>query len=47
MIFYGSDNELHARTSLLCDQNATDFLDFESMAVRVTIFVRELEAYHF
>ena len=47
MIYYGSDNELHARACLLCDQNATDFLEFLFIAVRVTISVRELEAYHF
>ena len=46
MIFYDSDDEFPARASLLIDQNATDFLEFELMAVLVTIFIRELEAYH-
>ena len=46
LIFYDSDDEFSARASLLLDQNATDFLEFEFMAVLVTIFVRELEAYH-
>ena len=46
LIFYDSDKEFPARASLLCDQNATDFLEFEFIAVLVTIFVRELEAYH-
>ena len=46
LIFYDSDDEFPARASLLIDQNATDFLEFEFMAVLVTIFVRELDAHH-
>ena len=46
LIFYDSDDEFPARVSLLIDQNATNFLEFEFMAVLVTIFVRELDAHH-
>ncbi len=45
LVFYDGDDEFPARASLLIDQNATDFLEFEFMAVLVTIFVRELDAY--
>jgi len=45
LIFYDSDAEFPARARLLCDLNATHFLEFEFMAVLVTIFVQELKAY--
>ena len=46
LIFYDSDDEVPAGASWLIDQNATDFLEFEFMAVLGTIFARQLEAYH-
>jgi hypothetical protein len=46
LIFYDSDDEFPARAGMLIDQNATDFLEFEFRVVLVTIFVRELDAYH-
>jgi hypothetical protein len=46
LIFYDRDEEFPARARLLCDLNATDFLEFEFIAVLVTIFVQELKAFH-
>ena len=43
LIFYDEDNEFPARATLLLDANATQFLDFEVLAVLVTILVRFLE----
>ncbi len=45
LIFYDSDDEFPARARLLCDLNATNFLEFEFIAVLVTIFVQELKAF--
>jgi hypothetical protein len=45
LIFYDRDAEFPARTRLLCDLNATNFIEFEFMAVLVTIFVQELKAF--
>ena len=45
LIFYDRDAEFPARTRLLCDLNATEFLEFEFIAVLVTVFVEELKAY--
>jgi len=45
LVFYDRDDEFPARTRLLCDLNATEFLEFEFIAVLVTIFVQELKAY--
>ncbi len=42
LIFYDSDEEFPARAALLFDKNATKILDFETLAVLVTVFVREL-----
>ena len=44
LIFYDGDDEFPARARLLCDLNATEFLEFEFIAVLVTIFVQELKA---
>jgi hypothetical protein len=45
LIFYDRDAEFPARTRLLRDLNATEFLEFEFIAVLVTVFVEELKAY--
>jgi len=42
LIFYDKDDEFPARATLLLDVNATQFIDFEALAVLVTIFVRFL-----
>ncbi len=42
LIFYDKDNEFPARATLLLDANATQLIDFEALAVLVTIFVRFL-----
>ena len=39
----GGDDEFGARARLLIDTNATEFLEFEFIAVLVTIFVNELQ----
>ena len=44
LIFYDRDNEFPARTTLLFDLNATQLIDFESLAVLATLFVRTLTA---
>lgn len=42
LIFYDRDEEFPARATLLFDKNATRFLEFEFLAVLVTIFVHQL-----
>ncbi|MEE8552134.1 MAG: DUF3786 domain-containing protein [Desulfobacterales bacterium] len=42
LIFYDRDDEFSARATLLFDLNATQFVDFEVLAVLVTIFVQSL-----
>jgi hypothetical protein len=42
LIFYDRDDEFPARTTLLFDSNATQFIDFEVLAVLVTLFVQTL-----
>ncbi|MBU2549624.1 MAG: DUF3786 domain-containing protein [Proteobacteria bacterium] len=42
LIFYDRDDEFPARATLLFDHNATQMIDFEVLAVLVTIFVRNL-----
>ena len=41
-IFYDRDDEFPARATLLFDSNSTQFIDFEVLAVLVTIFVQTL-----
>ena len=42
LIFYDRDEEFPARATLLFDRNATQFVDFEVLAVLVTLFVTDL-----
>ncbi|MDA8137204.1 MAG: DUF3786 domain-containing protein [Desulfobacteraceae bacterium] len=42
LIFYDRDEEFPARATLLFDVNATQFVEFEVLAVLVTEFVRSL-----
>lgn len=42
LIFYDRDDEFSARATLLFDRNATQLIDFESLAVLVTLFVQSL-----
>ena len=42
LIFYDRDDEFPARATLLFDSNSTQFIDFEVLAVLVTIFVQVL-----
>jgi hypothetical protein len=42
VIFYDRDDEFPARVTLLYDRNATRFLEFEFLAVMVTLFVNVL-----
>ena len=42
LIFYDRDEEFPARASLLFDLNATQMIDFEVLAVLVTVFVQSL-----
>jgi hypothetical protein len=42
LIFYDSDDEFPARATLLFDLNATQLVDFEVLAVVVTLFVQSL-----
>ena len=42
IFFYDKDDEFPARATLLLDANATQLIDFEALAVSVTIFVRFL-----
>ena len=42
LIFYDRDDEFPARASLLYDLNATQLIDFEVLAVLVTVFVQSL-----
>ena len=42
LIFYDRDDEFPARATLLFDRNATQLIDFEALAVLVTIFVQSL-----
>jgi len=42
LIFYDRDDEFPARATLLFDRNATQFVDFEVLAVLVTLFVNDL-----
>jgi hypothetical protein len=42
LIFYDRDEEFPARATLLFDLNSTQFIDFEVLAVLVTIFVQTL-----
>jgi hypothetical protein len=42
LIFYDRDDEFPARATLLFDLNSTQFIDFEILAVLVTIFVQTL-----
>jgi hypothetical protein len=39
LIFYDRDDEFPARATLLYDRNATQLIDFEVLAVVVTLFV--------
>jgi hypothetical protein len=45
LVFYERDDEFPARATLLCDFNATRLIDFEVLAVLVTIFVQTLTKY--
>ena len=42
LIFYDRDDEFPARATLLYDLNATQMIDFEVLAVLVTVFVQYL-----
>jgi hypothetical protein len=42
LIFYDQDDEFPARATLLFDLNATQLIDFEVLAVLVTLFVQSL-----
>lgn len=42
LIFYDQDDEFPARATLLLDRNATQLIDFEALAVLVTLFVQFL-----
>ena len=42
LIFYDRDDEFPARTTLLLDRNATEMIEFEVVAVLVTIFIYTL-----
>ena len=42
LIFYDRDDEFPARATLLLDAHATQFIDFEALAVLVSIFVQFL-----
>jgi hypothetical protein len=42
LIFYDRDDEFPARATILFDLNATQLIDFEVLAVLVTIFVQSL-----
>ena len=42
LIFYDRDDEFPARATLLFDLNATQLIDFEVLAVVVTLFVQSL-----
>ncbi len=42
LIFYDRDEEFPARATLLFDSNATQFIDFETLAVLVSLFVHSL-----
>jgi hypothetical protein len=42
LIFYDRDDEFPARATLLYDRNAAQVIDFETLAVAVTLFVRFL-----
>lgn len=42
LIFYDRNDEFPARATLLFDYNSTQFIDFEVLAVLVTIFVQAL-----
>jgi hypothetical protein len=45
LVFYDRDEEFPARATLLCDFNATKIIEFEVLAVMVTIFVQTLTKY--
>jgi hypothetical protein len=42
LIFYDRDDEFPARANLLYDRNATQMIDFEVLAVLVTVFIQSL-----
>jgi len=42
LIFYDRDDEFPARANLLYDLNATQLIEFEVLAVLVTVFVQSL-----
>lgn len=42
LVFYDQDDEFPARVTLLFDRNATQLIDFETLAVLVTVFVQSL-----
>ena len=42
LIFYDKDDEFPARATLLLDAHATQFIDFEALAVLISIFVQFL-----
>ena len=42
LVFYNRDEEFPARATLLFDSNATQLIDFETLAVLVTLFVHSL-----
>ncbi len=42
LVFYDRDDEFPARATLLYDRNATQMIDFEVLAVLVTVFIQYL-----
>lgn len=46
LVFYDQDEEFPARATLLYDQNATRFIEFEFLAVLATYFVQALLSRH-
>lgn len=42
LVFYDEDSEFPARATLLFDRNATQLIDFEALAVLVTVFAHSL-----
>lgn len=45
LVFYDRDDEFPARATLLYDANATQMIDFEVLAVLVTVFVQYLTSH--
>jgi hypothetical protein len=46
LVFYDRDDEFPARVTLLYDANATKMIEFEVLAVLVTVFVQSLIKIH-